>query len=352
METTITITTINKPTFIEGLCKNLNTFGYKDTDIVIIGDVKTPPLEDYLYSVNKEYGIPIDYLTIETQEARIPKVLCDMFDYNTPDRTMLGGMYAYLNGAKRVIALDDDNYITESDFAGWHKVTGLTKLTPIIQSDSGWFNVHECLDSSGNVKFYPRGYPFGQRHKEYKVTQSLKEVRIVVNQGLVLGDPDIDAIQRLAHPINAYQMNNKYPMQFGLYKTWSPFNYQNTSIFRDLIPCYFRPKSALRNGDIWTAYIFNRLADHMGDVITFGHPLVNQVRNKHDLFDDLDIELQNNKEADYFCNALQRTTLTKTSYFEALNELVNKVEIDDTHPMSKKFFEEYKQWLTAVATVL
>jgi len=349
MDTTITITTINKPVFLESLCENIRKYQHRDVDIIIIGDQKTPDLKEYCQTVSEEYGTPIEYLDLIDQQRKLPQVLLDIFDYNTPDRTMLGGMLAYLRGAERIIAIDDDNYVTENDFIGWHEVVGKKeKGVNTIHSDTGWFNVCKMLDA--NTSFYPRGYPFGQRHKIEHTTNINKNARVVANQGMVLGDPDIDAVQRLVQPVNAIGMNHQYPPQFGLTKTWAPFNYQNTCIIRELIPCYFRPKSGLRNADIWTAYIFQRLAEHMGDVITWGQPLVKQIRNEHDLFEDLEVELQNNKETDYFCKTLKQVELTEKTYFDSLIELVDKVKIE--YPMSKKFFEEYKEWITAVKQVM
>lgn len=351
METTITITTINEPViFLQGLCQNIRKNNHADVDIIIIGDKKTPDITNLCGKLTQQYKIPIDYLDVAKQNEEIPPALLALFDYNTPDRTILGGMLAYLRGAQRIIALDDDNYVIENDFVGWHSEVGKVKNRQLIQSSTGWFNIHEALES--DIEFYPRGYPFGQRHKVVKPEISYQRKRTAVNQGLVLGDPDIDAIQRLAHPINATRMNGKYDSQFGLLDTWSPFNYQNTCLCRELIPCYFRPKSGLRNADIWTAYIFNRLAEHMGDVITFGQPLVHQERIGHNLFDDLSVEMQNNRETDYFCEVIKEVKLTDRTYFGALNELVDKVSISEDYPMAKSFFREYKIWLQVVSTLL
>ena len=370
METTITITTINKPEFLGGLCKNISEYGHKDTDIVIIGDIKTPPIEYFCKGIGNWYGVPIEYLDIDKQEKTIPKPLLDMFAYNTPDRTILGGMLSYLRGSQLIIAIDDDNYVTDADFVGWHSDVGKVKNRQLIQTDTGWFNVHESLES--DIEFYPRGYPFGQRYKKVKGKILYQEKRAVVNQGLVLGDPDIDAMQRLIHPINALKMkppapeSNRHLMrsslridgkleeQYGLYETWSPFNYQNTCLYRELIPCYFRPKSGLRNADIWTAYIFNKLANHMGDVITFGQPLVRQERNGHNLFDDLDVEIQNNRETDYFCELIGNTKLTKDYYWGALTELITLaiLNLHTDYPMTRSFLEEYRVWLEVVDKLL
>jgi hypothetical protein len=175
-----------------------------------------------------------------------------------------------------------------------------------------------------------------------------------------LEDPDIDAIARLAYPIKAIEMDSDFPKQFGLWKTWSPFNYQNTSLARELIPCYYRPISGLRNADIWTSYLFNKLAEHFGDVITFGQPLVKQIRNEHNLFDDLDVELENNKETDYFVDTLKNINtndLAFTGYFDALDYLLEQTYIEvlwqsKEYPMLKKFLEEYFVWMRVVSEII
>jgi len=108
METTIVITTINKPVFIESLCENINRFGHKDTDILIIGDIKTPPIQEYCEGISRQYSVPIEYLNVADQERELVnhKPLLDIIPYNTPDRTILGGIIAYLRGSERIIAVE------------------------------------------------------------------------------------------------------------------------------------------------------------------------------------------------------------------------------------------------------
>lgn len=358
METTITITTIHKPTFIEDLCANINEFGHsEETNILVIGDLKTPPIKDYLKRLSKKFNVSIQYLDIEAQEDSLSdcQPLLELFDYNTPDRVILGGMFAYLQGTKRIIAVDDDNFVTENDFVGYHSITGITRdELPLLKNKIGWFNVHVALEEKFDIPFYPRGYPFSKRVKESnKADMEWGKKKVIVNQGLVLEDPDIDAITRLVNPICA--TNIKYGFgTFGLLNTWSPFNYQNTCLCRELIPCYFRPKSGLRNADIWTSYLFNKLAEHFGDTITFGQPLVKQIRNEHNLFDDLDIELENNKETDYFVELVRNTPIkTKSNYFEALYELVDNLSknVDNKYPMAVSFFKEYLVWCEVVGNL-
>lgn len=365
-KTVITITTINVPTFIEGLCENINTHGHSDISLLIIGDVKTPgEIKEYGEKTASKFGIEIEYLGIAEQEKALSahQDLLDLFPYNTPDRVILGGMLSYIRGCQRTIAVDDDNFTTEHDFAGFHAITGTEAELNLITNETGWFNVHNALVEENNIPFYPRGYPWGQRNPESKKkTYQKQKARVVVNQGLVLEDPDIDAISRLFWPIRATAMSPEFDSQFGLYPgTWSPFNYQNTSLCRELIPLYYRPFSTKRNADIWTAYLFNRLAEHFGDIITFGQPLVRQIRNIHNLWEDLEVELINNRATDYLITILRDISLTEKTYFAALGELITKsqketAQIGSIPPkeleMIKGFFNEYQTWWHIISEIV
>jgi hypothetical protein len=364
--TVITIPTINVPTFIDGICENINTYGHSDASILVIGDVKTPTeTKEYCEKTARKFGVEIEYLGIEDQKKAFSdhKKLLDLFPYNTPDRVILGGILSYLRGCKRTVAVDDDNYTTEHDFVGFHSITGTESDLKLIKNESGWFNVHNALEEEHNIPFYPRGFPWQQRNSESdKITYQSRKARVTVNQGLVLEDPDIDAISRLFWPTRATAMSSTFNSQFGLYPgTWSPFNYQNTSLCRELIPLYYRPLSTKRNADIWTAYLFNKLAEHFGDVITFGQPLVKQIRNSHDLWQDLDVELINNRATDYFITILRNVSITEKTYFKALRELLNESQKEMDRiggipspelEMISEFFNEYQVWCETISEII
>jgi len=366
-DSAITITTINIPIFLENLCKNIYEHNHKDdTCIIIVADKKTPSdTEEYCVKTAKRYRIDLDFLSIEKQQQEFKKYpkLLDLFPFNTPDRVILGGMMSYIRGFDRLIAVDDDNYSTEHDFVGYHSITGNETELSLIENDVGWYNVHSALIEKNNIPFYPRGYPWEQRNGKSQQRRDIKKLaKVIVNQGLVLEDPDIDAISRLFWPIRAIGMSKEFEPQFGLKPgVWSPFNYQNTALCRDLIPCYFRPLSAQRNADIWTAYIFNKIGEHFSHVITFGQPLVKQIRNKHNLWEDLEVELINNRATDYLINILRAISLTEKTYFEALTELLNnsQKEMEATnniphqeYKMIKDFFDEYQMWGRIVSEII
>lgn len=67
--------------------------------------------------------------------------------------------------------------------------------------------------------------------------------------------------------------------------------------------------------------MLKRIADHLGDVVTFGLPLVEQRRNPHDLFVDLANERGGMRLTLDFVSALEHVALSAKSYAGCYREL-------------------------------
>ena len=308
----VVTTTINVPTFLKDI--------KGDFKAIVIGDVKTP-------KETRAFCDSIDawYLDIDDQKKAIPKELWDMMPFNTGSRKMIGTYLAYQAGADKVIMMDDDNFPIGGRFIKKHSIVGSQVEHYLIKKKSGWFNSADAVMEEAFVPFYPRGYPWSQRFSGDKIAKlTPMKIKIVVNQGLVLGDPDIDAVSRLFWPIEVTAMRPEFEPTFALApSTWSSFNDQNTALAREIIPVYFKPPSGGRNADIWACYIVQRHTGHMGDVVAFGHPLVRQIRNEHDLREDYRLEELNNIATDDFVALLRGVKLTKDTYIDALGELID-----------------------------
>jgi hypothetical protein len=147
-----------------------------------------------------------------------------------------------------------------------------------------------------------------------------------VNAGLWLDDPDIDAMTRIEHPIVVRGVRSSAPSRFTLQPgTWSPFNSQNTALARDVIPAYFLSPRVGRYDDIWPSYIVTRIANHLGEVISYGEPLLRQKRNIHDLWRDLDAERVGMVLTDEFCAVLRCLTLRGKTYQQCYAEITNQL---------------------------
>lgn len=330
MKVTITTTTIHVPFLLEDYIKDVLKFGRQDyVDFVITGDRKTPAeAGEYCASLQKKYNIPVLFMDVEAQNAwleRFPR-LKGYLPWNCIQRRQAAILKAYEQGADIIVLIDDDNYIACEDYVGRHLALGRAVSMETVSSPTGWYNICDDLEERQGRKFYPRGYSWADRIEEVAgIRREVQSVRPVVNAGFWLGEPDIDAVTRLAAPIDvtAYRRGENYALAPG---TYAPFNSQNTAIYRDVVPVYFLVPDIGRFDDIWSSYIVERIAWHMGDSVSYGEPLVRQNRNDHDLWADACAEEMGTKMTTDFCRWLRSIELTQSSYLACGVELMEKLK--------------------------
>jgi hypothetical protein len=325
MKTTLVTTTINVPVLLRNYAQNASRYGHTDLDIIVIGDRKSPPeTADFCKTV--DLLCPCTYLDIPSQEnylAGFPE-LWRHIPFDCIQRRNIGMLMAYRNGADIVITIDDDNFVTAQDFVGLHGVVGTSREVAVYASTSGWLDVCAFLETDDGARFYHRGYPQKMRwtEREHFVTTQRATRRIAVNAGFWLDNPDIDALSRMERQpvVRGFKPSwtGNVVLEAG---TWSPFNSQNTALMRDALPAYFLSPYIGRYDDIWASYIINRIAEHIGDAISFGEPLVRQQRNPHDLWKDLDVERNGMILTDDFCAALRSIPLTGATYHQCFGQI-------------------------------
>lgn len=359
MKVTITTTTINVPYLIEDYIKDIIKHERQDyVDFVITGDKKTPrETAEFCKEMQDQYKIPVLYMDVEAQNEFMKdfKPIDNFIPWNCLQRRNIAILKAYKNGSDVIILIDDDNYLACEDYVGKSMIVGTKQKLDTVASPTNWYNICEHLKDKNDRYFYPRGYSWGERIELVKNnTWAKKEVRSVVNGGFWLGDPDIDAVTRLAAPIDVVEYTRKE--NFALDKnTYCPFNSQNTALHRDIVPAYFLCNNIGRFDDIWASFVIERIAWHLDDYISFGQPLVVQNRNDHDLWIDAYAEEEGTKYTPDFCKWLAQVKLTKTTYKECAIELMDglKKVIDsqknDVLPFKKRafinhFIDGYKLW--------
>jgi reversibly glycosylated polypeptide len=330
VKTTIVTTTINVPTALERYADNARFYEHSDLNFVVIGDRKTPAeTQEFCATLNSQW-YPCEYLGIPEQQQYLERFpsLWDHLPFDSIQRRNIGLLKAWEDGADVIITIDDDNWMLNHDFVRLHGVVGQSPELPAVESTSGWFNVCSVLEEANGLPFYHRGYPRGERWKESEAFSCTAPIRrrVAVNAGLWLDDPDIDAMTRIEHPIVVRGVRSSAPSRFTLQPgTWSPFNSQNTALARDVIPAYFLSPRVGRYDDIWPSYIVTRIANHLGEVISYGEPLLRQKRNIHDLWRDLDAERVGMVLTDEFCAVLRCLTLRGKTYQQCYAEITNQL---------------------------
>lgn len=241
-------------------------------DFITVGDVASPKN----FSLNG-----CDYYDLERQLATgfLTAQHCPVKHYA---RKNIGYLIAIKKGSSIIVETDDDNFPKE-DF--WIERQRIKNSRFIDQK--GWVNVYRYFSEQ---QIWPRGLPLAFIKHDFPKSEVLKQNDCPIQQGLADGNPDVDAIYRLtlALPFK-FQDAPDLTLEAG---SWSPFNSQNTTWWKETFPLLYLPAyCSFRMTDIWRSFIAQRIAWENGWSIHFHHATVSQERNQHDLMKDFADEI-------------------------------------------------------------
>ena len=324
MKIAIVTTTINTPTCLMDYAANFKKYGHKEVTFYVAGDEKTPPVDKFFERLDAT-GYDANYYDLAEQKDMSPD-LDAYIPHNSIQRRNFAILAAYRAGADWIISIDDDNLIDpDNDYIKAH-IEIPTESINVGSSNTGWLDASWVLLERQHKEFHHRGFPLNQRG-EYSITLYDKKIsKVAVNAGLWLGAPDTDAVAWINNPdldvdkFAARLYGPKFALEF---RTWCPFNSQNTAIRRDVITAYFMSPCIGRYDDIWPSYVVRKIADHLGEYITYGEPIVTQKRNPHDYLKDLENEIYGMRETPDFVKALRGMELTGKTYRDCVHELVD-----------------------------
>ncbi|MBU6410714.1 MAG: hypothetical protein KGR98_10025, partial [Verrucomicrobia bacterium] len=260
MKKVIVTTTINPPT------KAIESFqAMKDWELVVAGDKKTP--RDY----RLERGI---YITPEEQEKYDP-LLSEAIGWNCIQRRNFAFLWAMEMKADIVALVDDDNI----PLAGWGEdlLVGKEVEVNFYETDLPAF---DPIGATNYPLLWHRGYPLQLLSKRDYSRKSRRRVRVDIQADFWNGDPDIDALCRIAHAPECAFDPAAFP--FAANKP-GPFDSQNTFIRGELLKDYFMFPHVGRMDDIWPGYYVQAL----GHKVVYNRASVYQERNVHDLIRDM-----------------------------------------------------------------
>jgi len=342
----IVLTTINIPTLLLDYAKNFVKYNKHDVGFIVIGDIPSPhdKAKKIIQEV-KNMGFEAEYYDVLMQRRWLRKFpgFAKMIPYRSDNRRNIGFLLAAQKGAEIIITIDDDNYVTEEDYLKYHNIVGKSVKLPTVSSSTGWFNPCSLLETNHGRVIYPRGYPFSKRIKEEKYHFEETFGRVVLNMGLWINDPDVDAVTHLANPTKIIRMKSKNEHIMLAPGTFSPINTQNTAFHRKILPCYYYVlmKAKIgglmidRYGDIWSGFFAKKAIDRMDERVTIGKPLTNHRRNVHNFLEDLKQELWGMLITEKLVDWLEKIQLEEKDYFEAYLEIAEKLQV------FKETFKEY-----------
>eukprot|EP00747_Dinoflagellata_sp_TGD_P065725 gnl/TRDRNA2_/TRDRNA2_154481_c0_seq1.p1 gnl/TRDRNA2_/TRDRNA2_154481_c0~~gnl/TRDRNA2_/TRDRNA2_154481_c0_seq1.p1 ORF type:complete len:807 (+),score=93.45 gnl/TRDRNA2_/TRDRNA2_154481_c0_seq1:105-2525(+) len=255
---------------------------------LVVADKKTPRDADGAYFRGAKR---VFYLSPEEQE-RLPFATTAHIPWNSFVRKNIGYLVASALGAETIYDTDDDNILADKS------------LPPLLHNDSQNLFVRQLTTESGGVtniyahfgstapEVWPRGTPLhiAMTTTSSNTTQSIvASESLVIQQSLVNGDPDVDAIYRLGAGISEGGIKFESDMPLVLEPGVSaPTNSQATTFHQKAFPLMLLPASVHpRVSDIWRSYFALPILWAKNLRVAYVAPRVEQVRNKHDEKEDL-----------------------------------------------------------------
>lgn len=270
--TALVVTTINAPNAIlRALADGAVRSGI---DFIAIGDQKSPA------------NFALDgcrFLDLAAQ-SRLPFGFAGACPVRHYARKNIGYLVALSEGAEIIIETDDDNAPLDGFWDARQRAMPARR-----QDHKGWFNAYRAF-SDANI--WPRGFPLDEiaNSANHPAPGATAVVDAPIQQALANGNPDVDAVYRLALPL-PQDFTDAPPVALGE-GVWCPFNSQNTTWWKVAAPLLYLPSHcSFRMTDIWRSFVAQRIAWENGWSLTFQGPTVWQDRNAHNLMKDFEDEI-------------------------------------------------------------
>lgn len=324
------ITTIQPPTAaVRGLNRALRPHSGQ---LLIVGDRKGP----------HSYPLPAtELLSLETQLA-LPLRLPRLLPVNHYVRKNLGYLVAISRGAETIYETDDDNRPTPR----WKPRSLLVSAQEM--HGPRWCNVFRQFTPK---HIWPRGFPLNQIRAQSKARPG-KPTTLVspIQQGLVDGNPDVDAIWRLVLETPfCFNAGPSIALKPGV---WCPFNSQSTWWWPLAYPLLYLPSHCtFRMTDIWRSFVAQRCLWECNAALTFHAPEVVQQRNVHDLMRDFRDEVPGYLENDRICRILEDLSLASGPEAVGENLLHCYAALVKEQIFPKRELTLVKAWLRDLARV-
>jgi len=262
------------------------------TEIVVVADRKTPVRE--YESLTSEFS-NLHVLSIDRQHDLFPQ-LSAAIPFNHYARKNLGYAFAITRGFPAIFDTDDDNRTTTE----WQQVEpGVTRLRVRQRDTSSGLAFYNVYGLYTKTHLWPRGYPLecvrDSGNNCEVVEDDAPDGDVALWQGLVDGDPDVDAIARLTSPAAACDVRfdpspRRVVLESGVL---CPLNSQNVWwVSPSVFALMYLPATAnFRVCDILRGYVAQQCLWQRGARAGFTQPTALQVRNVHDLLADFASEL-------------------------------------------------------------
>ena len=292
-----------------------------DALFIVVGDRKTPHAETRHFVDSLGNSL---YLSDEDQ-TKLGYASSEIIGWNKIMRRNLALLEAIRQQPDIIISIDDDNLpLGEDYFQDLRRILGRSYSGLMASGSNGWFNIGALLTPS----VWHRGFSYEHRQGDGAFQlQPVTDRRVGVAAGLWLGDPDIDAMERITNQPTVLHLSDA--LCGGVVvepNNYSPFNSQNTGFVTELAPLMMVWLGVGRYDDIWASYVAERVMRETGHLVHYGRPLVWQERNPQNRWKNLRDELLGMEHTPQFCRDLDAMNLGPGGVVDKLARIYEQLE--------------------------
>jgi len=282
----LVLTTVNAPTgSVRSLCAGARTHGWM---VIVVADEGTP----------STWSSPGALVVSMEEQLSGSWALGPLLPTGHYSRKNMGYLTAINSGCSVIVETDDDNWPEEPFWQG--RVHELE--CDDLASAGAWANAYSAFTSS---QIWPRGFPLDEVRSacSFRVSGQSGLKPYAVQQALVSGDPDVDAVYRLVMGEPARWQNGRpVAIREGQH---CPFNSQNTTWWREAWPLLYLPSGcSMRMTDIYRSFVAQAYLLASGVGLAFCAASMRQERNPHDLMSDFAQEVAGYLDGKRFVDAL------------------------------------------------
>ncbi len=272
-----------------------------------------------------------------------------------------GLLWAWEEGAERVLLVGPQCFPSDADFLSGHAVAGQVAELTAWEADRGWYNTAQWWQSVEGQGFYPRGYPLEERGRG-QARSRMTRLRAFANVGCCLGEGDVDAITSLERRVTVSGISG--PSLALSPGTWSSFSSDNLALSWEAVPAYFVCPNLGHYGAIWGSFLLQRVAGHLGRGIRFGGPTVHRSASANP-WQELDTERPGLRRSGELARALRAIPLQGANALQCIGEIAQ--ELPKAWPAGslrgpnawsgyeiewrRRFLEGLQAWVGALETV-
>lgn len=237
-------------------------------------------------------------------------------------RKNIGYLYAIQHGAKVIYDTDDDNSPTTGNIG----FDPESKMEYLVYAADNRKTVNPYAHF-GQSTVWPRGYPIDKISDEpIKTYRECSNQKALVQQGVINGDPDVDAIYRLTRKDTDVDLKIEFDSDAKpvlLPKNlMAPFNSQNTlHLYEAFWGLLFPQTVTFRVCDIWRGYWAQRLLWEINGHLAFFPPNAYTYRNAHNYLLDFIDEKDLYQKSSFLVDFLVNWKATKLHFFDKIIEL-------------------------------